>query len=268
MNLQNIPRKKEYRAAFTAQTSECKMICADYSGCELRILAELSQEPAWIDALKNNKDLHMMVYCDLHGLVYKDVVDENGKPLEKYKKARNAIKTLNFGLVYGMGPKRLADATGVSYNSAKSTMDQFFRTYPKIKNYLDKLETDAEINKYALSPLDGRKRWLWDFDWAVPKEASHARNIAKNLPFQGANASITKLALVNIREKILENNWDVDNQVMVVSTIHDEILMECKKELANIVLEMTKEQMLNAAHHYIKHVIMAVDATISDHWVK
>ena len=170
--------------------------------------------------------------------------------------------------MYGMGPKRLAETIEVSYSEARDIMDKFFAVYPKIKQYLDSLVNNAKRNSYAISPLDNRKRWLVDFDWDVPKEAAHAGNIARNMPFQGGNASITKLALIFLRNKILENDWDIDNKVRIINTIHDEILTEVHKSLADQMKQIQIEEMLRAAYEFVKNVPMAVDCTVSDHWVK
>jgi len=266
-NLQNIPADKEYRAAFTVQFPNRRMGIADYSGCELRLLAELSGEEAWLDALETGKDLHTVVCSIIQDIPYESMVDDHHVVLPKYKELRRLIKILNFALMYGAGPRKLADSMGVPLEKSKETMGTFFGKFKKIRACLNDLVTNAEERDYALSPLDGRRRYLTDFDWEIPKEAAHAANIAKNMPFQGGNASITKKAMVNMRNNFIKNN--LDSKAKLICCIHDEILTEHEDSISDDDMKNTMEkEMLDAAYHYVKKAKMAVDVKISDHWEK
>ncbi|HNW88138.1 MAG TPA: DNA polymerase [Bacteroidales bacterium] len=116
-----------------------------------------------------------------------------------------------------MGAMKLARQLGISLDEAKELLATYFRLFPAIKKLLNNLSENAKINKYAFSPIDGRRRDLSDFDWDNPKAAGHAINIAKNLPFQGGGASTTKLSLLRIRNSI--NNESI--KAKLVNVIHD-----------------------------------------------
>lgn len=174
---QNIPSTAEYRAAFRPQKPGWKMICADYSGCELRILAEISEEPAFLECLRHptQNDLHTMVASRLFDVPYEAVT----------RSMRKRGKAINFANLYGAGPGRLAEQLEITYREAKVLQDNFFKEFGEVRKLLKGLENLAFKNKYAWSPLDGRRRDLSSFDWDNPREVAHAYNIAKNLPFQG-----------------------------------------------------------------------------------
>lgn len=120
-------------------------------------------------------------------------------------------------LIYGMGPGKLADSLSISIGEAKRLMRKYFDTFPTIKDLLDKLEKEAMENKYAYSPLDGRKRIFSGIDWDHGGKVAHMKNIAKNQPFQGAGASVTKLALCRMKKAIDAHNWDAK----LILTVHD-----------------------------------------------
>jgi DNA polymerase I-like protein with 3'-5' exonuclease and polymerase domains len=204
-NLQNIPREAEYRAAFSAPDEDYKMIAADFSGQELRLLTHLSQEPNFISCLNKGKDLHSYCASILFNRNYETITKEE----------RNAAKSLNFGIIYGMGPKRLADTLKISFEAAKNLLQKYFETFPRIKLLLNEFTENALKNKYALSPLDNRRRDLSTFDFDNGREKNHALNISKNLPFQGAGASVTKRALWKVQNKLNNNN------ALLVNVIHD-----------------------------------------------
>ena len=98
---------------------------------------------------------------------------------------RTKTKSISFGIIYGIGAKKLADNLGITLEEAKDLLSRYFLTFPLIRDLIEKLASNAERLRYAISPLDGRRRDLSDFDWDNPRYAGHAMNIAKNLPFQG-----------------------------------------------------------------------------------
>jgi DNA polymerase-1 len=250
----NIPSQTEYRAAFKAQNKTEKIISADFSGQELRLLAYLSQEKNFIDAIEQGIDLHTNSASLIFGIEYGRVT----------KPQRTAAKSLTFGLIYGIGPKKLSENLEITYNQAKDLMTKYYRTFPQIKTLLDDLVKQARATQIAVSPLDGRQRDLKTFDWYDRKAVAHALNISKNLPFQGAGASVTKKALCNIQEKIQDKKLSAK----LVNVIHDEIIVESKESCAQEMAKIVEAEMIKAFNHYAPSVKMEVEAQIEDHWVK
>lgn len=116
-----------------------------------------------------------------------------------------------------MGAGKLADQLNITISEAKDLMEKYFKTFPKIKEVLDKFAEDAKKNEYAYSPLDGRRQSLKNVDWDHGGKASHAKNMAKNQPFQGAGASVMKLALCRIQAEIRKHGYDAK----MVNVVHD-----------------------------------------------
>lgn len=166
-------------------------------------------------------------------------------------------------IVYGMGPTKLAKKLGIPLSEAKILLSTYFSMFPSIKTLLDQLADDAKTRRYALSPLDGRRRDLSDFDWDNPRAAGHAINIAKNLPFQGGGASTTKQSLCRIRKVIRDKNIPAK----IVNSIHDEILVEVHKDYAVEMKKIVEEKMIESFNYYAPDVPMEVDAQVGKCWI-
>ena len=252
-NMTNIPSDERYRAAFTVQNEDYQMISADFSGQELRLLAHLSKEPNFIKALDAGIDLHTNSASLIFGIPYGDVKKEQ----------RTAAKGLTFGLIYGIGPKKLSENLDISYDDARKLMDKYYRTFPEIKSLLDRLVAQARKTHIAKSPLDNRQRDLTTFDWFNRREVSHALNITKNLPFQGAGASVTKKALCLIRTEFIKHELDAK----IVNVIHDEIVVEAHKTCAEQASKIVKDGMIDAFKFFAPDVPMEVNPALSNCWV-
>ena len=252
-NMQNIPSEAEYRAAFTAQSPDYKIIAADFSGQELRLLAHLSQEPKFLDALKRGVDLHTNSASLVFGIPYDEVK----------KKERTAAKAITFGLIYGMGPMKLSHTLDINMQEARFLINKYFHTFPYIKQAMDKLETHARLTHVALSPLDQRQSDLSSMDWEDGRQASHALNIAKNLPFQGTGASTTKLALCRIKRRLDKHEYDA----RLINVVHDEILVEAHLDCVDEVAKLVEKEMVTAFNYYAPSVPMEADAHIGDCWI-
>jgi len=252
-NMQNIPATKEYREAFTAQNADYRIISADFSGQELRLLAHLSQEPKFKAALESGKDLHTNSASLVFETAYEKVT----------KLQRQAAKAITFGLIYGMGPMKLAHTLDIDIIEAKTLIQKYFRAFPQIKITMSKLEGQARLSKIALSPLDGRQSSLAFINWNDRREVSHALNIAKNLPFQGAGASTTKLALCRIKRKIDKLKYDA----RLINVVHDEILVEVVAHEADLVAKLIETEMVKAFNFYAPSVRMEAQAHIGNYWI-
>jgi len=209
-------------------------------------------------------DIHSYSASLIYGIPYESFFDASGKIKDDMKnKYRNPAKSLTFGLIYGIGPMKLSLNLNISIQEARNLMNKYFTTFPLIKKTLEDLIKEAEKNRYALSPLDGRRRDLTTFDWDDSKQVAHAKNITKNLPFQGCGASTTKLAMCKLKKIIDEKKYDAK----IINAIHDEILIEVHKNEAEEVAKVVKESMISAFNHYAPSVPMKVEPAIAREWI-
>jgi len=259
-NLQQIPRISEevpFRQCFIPAPG-FKLVTADYSSMEMRILADLSGDEKFIKALKDGLDVHSYTASLMFGLEFsKDFKN-------KYPDKRQAAKTINFGLVYGMGPRSLAAQIGVTPEEGKEYMDRYFQLYPSIRSFLNKMAKDAVRNGWSQTPA-GRKRW---YKLPDPDDPDYKKKIgsierqAKNHPIQGTNADATKYALVFLHDRVKKEGVEGG----LTHTVHDEIVMEIRNDQAEDWSKIQCEEMCRAAELFLKKVPVAADVFIGDVW--
>ncbi len=294
-NLQNIKAGSDFRNSFIAGPGR-KMVTSDYSGCELRIIAEGSRDPVFVKTFNEGGDLHAIVASTM----FKVTVDKDNN-----KHLRKAAKGINFGLAYGMGAQGLSLITGDESKSeeenvheAEQLLEQYFKTYPSIKAYLD-ASADEGVKMGYSRTMGGRKRYYFkddkngsngngsednqkkrpifpkreefrDEDEFQEKRREYRQQVgaierkAKNTPIQGTNADMTKLALIWLREAFKREKLDIK----IVNTVHDEIVVDCAEEIAEQVLKIVEYEMKRAGEVFIKAVPVDVEATIKDYWTK
>src|SRR5262249_1159848 len=209
-----------------------KLITCDYSQAELRILAQLSEDPAFIEAFCSGGDLHTLTASQMFQI----------PPDQVEKKQRSAAKVINFGLAYGRGPAALGGQLGVSTEEAKRLIDQYFKAYAGIGRWLDKAARDAVRKGYSITML-GRKRYYRELDSSDPdynKQRASVERQGKNSPIQGSNADMTKLALIGLTEALR------DYDARVVNTVHDEIVVEARDDQAEVVCKIVEHEMVKA----------------------
>lgn len=252
-NLQQIPTDSMFRSCFIPAESY-KFVVADYSQIELRVMAELSEDPEFMKAYKEDKDLHTVTASQMYGV-----------PIDKVdKRMRRAAKDINFGLMYGRGAASLASQLEVSVDEAKRLLNSYFQTYKKVKNWIDKVGRMAIQQGYS-ETLGGRKRWYRRPD---PSDPNYNRLIAnterqgKNTPIQGTSADMTKYALCFIFERIKKEKLDA----YLILTVHDEILVEARTDQAEILKKLMIEEMVRAGNLLLKRVPVKVDAVVSNVW--
>lgn len=248
-NLQQIPATKEYRSCFTAEQGN-KLIIADYSQIELRILAEMSQDKEFIKAFESGEDLHKATASNMFGVPLSEVT----------KDMRSQAKSINFGLAYGRGASSLAEQIGSSVDKAKELINKYFSVYEGIKVWLDNAAQFAIKNGYSRT-LSNRLR-KYTFDKNNRAELASIERQGKNSPIQGTSADITKQALVLINKALL------DSPIKLINTVHDEIIIETPENLASEAAQLLEEKMIEAAKIYIKKVPIVVDVHTSDVWEK
>jgi len=265
-NLQQIPS----RTALGSKMRECfvveegyKMVGGDYSGCELRIIAEYSGDEVWLNAFRNDEDLHSKLCSLTFGIDIADVKKPSVfKPDLKY---RDIQKTINFGLAYGMSEYKLADTIEIPVPQAKAIIDKFFKVVPKVKQFLDLLGRTGVTNGMIKTPPPYRRiRFFDDYKSEDKKIIGSIDRASRNSPIQGGNADLTKLALVMLYRFIHTNNLPV----RLVHTVHDEIQCKVKEEYAEEWIIHMNRIMEDAGKIIIKTIPMKVDCKISDSWSK
>jgi DNA polymerase I-like protein with 3'-5' exonuclease and polymerase domains len=249
-NVQQIPNEDEFRGCFVAEEGYT-LVIADYSQIELRILAEVSEDPGFVSAFQSGDDLHSVTAATMFG-VEKDEVT---------KDQRTAAKRINFGLAYGRGARSLSAQLGTDEERARTLINEYFATYEKVQHYLQSTASRA-LKEGTLRTLSGRVRKFGDVSSLDRERKSALRREAMNFPIQGSSADIAKLALIYIR-RALE-----DLDARLINTIHDEFVVECREEIAEEVSERVREAMIRAGSVLLKKVPSEVEATISPEWRK
>lgn len=253
-NLQQMPHTKEFRQCFRPLDPNRVFVIADYSGIELRILAQISQDPVMIDAFNNNRDLHSITAIAAFNL---PCSEKEVKTL--YPEQRGHAKGLNFGVVYGIGANKYADNVGISPAEAKKAIRGFYDTYKGVEKYLYAIE-DFGIKNRHVKTLAGRKLQLY-FDPTSEKEIGMAKRNARNYPIQGTSADILKLALGLLYPRLMPFK-----NAYVVNIVHDEIIIECDRKDGDAIKEILSESMLEAAYKYLPDIYVEAEANISEDW--
>jgi len=251
-NFQNIPIRteegREIRKAFRAEKKGWRIVSCDYSQIELRILAHLSKDPSLIDGFQKGEDIHSRTASDIFGVKIDDVLPE----------MRRSAKIVNFGLIYGAGPFRMSQELGVPRNEAQAIIDAYFTQYAGIKNYIESTLDYARENKYVETML-GRRRPVWDIDSNNHMHREAAKRMAINMPIQGTNAEMIKLAMIAIHHKLKEKKME---SKMVIQ-IHDELMFEAPKAEVDDLIGMVVEEMVNAL---LLDIPIVVDSGVGDSW--
>lgn len=252
-NLQNIPirtlRGQQIRGAFVANPGN-KLIAADYSQIELRLIAAISEEENMIKAFQDGEDIHASTASKLFNI-----------PLEEVTKTqRSQAKTVNFGILYGQGAFALAEQTGLSRKEAKEMIESYYETYPKLKKYMANQVIKAQEMGYVETILN-RKRHLKDINSANFVVKAHAERNAVNAPIQGSAADVIKLAMIKIDEKFTEKNL----KTKMLLQVHDELVFEAPEEEVELVSELIKNEMESA---YTTTVPLLVEVGVGNNWLE
>ena len=250
-NLQNIPMKtemgKKIRKAFIPAEG-MRFADADYSQIELRILAHMSGDKELIEAYRENKDIHRITASKVFRTPFEEVT-----PLQR----RNA-KAVNFGIVYGISSFGLSQGLSISRKEAADYIEAYFKTYPGIKAFLDKLVKDARENGYAVT-MYGRRRPVPELKSSNFMQRSFGERVAMNSPIQGSAADIIKIAMIRVWEALLKENM----KSRLILQIHDELLVESAPEEEDAVMELLAREMAGAAD---MSVALETDVHSGDDW--
>jgi DNA polymerase-1 len=247
-NIQQIPHEDEFRRCFVAEEGRV-LVIADYSQIELRILAEVSEDPAFVTAFQRGDDLHRLTAATMYGVPMEEVTKEQ----------RSDAKRINFGLMYGRGARSLSAQLGTDEERGRKLIDEYFANYPKVQRFLQRTANRAMQDR-TLRTLAGRVRKFGNDPVADDRGAM--RREAMNFPIQGAAGDIAKLALVYVREEL----QGLDARL--INSIHDEFVIECVEDQAEEVSEKTRTAMVRAGEDILEKVPVEVEATISREWRK
>lgn len=238
-NLQNIPVRtelgREMRKMFVAG-EDSVLVDADYSQIELRVLAHLSKDEHMIDAFKNGFDIHASTAAKIFGVPQEEVKPE----------MRSAAKAINFGLVYGMGEYSLSQDLGISVKEAKAYMNEYLGSYPNVEKFMHDAVENAKKEGYAIT-MFGRRRELPELSSSNFQMRSFGERAAMNAPVQGTAADIIKLAMVAVWKRLKKEKL----QSKLILQVHDELIVEAKKNELDKVLLIVREEMENATHLFV-----------------
>ena len=219
-NLQNIPVRSEagraIREGFIASPGY-KLVGIDYSQIELRLLAHYSKDPALLEAFRENKDIHLQTAIKIFG---------EEQAVEK----RNIAKSINFGLLYGMGSRKLGEQLGIPAKEAKTYIDSYFASFATVKEFMKSIQENAMENGYVKT-LAGRKR-RFDFENATGMMKATYDRESVNTVFQGSASDLIKLAMIKIDMK-----YKNSDDVKMLLQIHDELIFEVKEDMIDLITE-------------------------------
>ncbi len=250
-NLQNIPTRmplgREIRKVFIPEEGSV-FVDADYSQIELRVLAHMSGDAALIAAYQADEDIHAITASQVFDVPL-DQVDST---------LRRKAKAVNFGIVYGISSFGLGQDLDISRKEAEGYIEKYFATYGKVKEFLDRTVEDAKKNGYTVT-MFGRRRPIPELASSNFMTRSFGERAAMNAPVQGTAADIIKIAMVRVNRRLKEEHL----QSKLVLQIHDELIIETKKEEVEIVQKLLVEEMMHAAE---LSVPLLVDANVGNSW--
>ena len=277
-NMQQIPADNRFRNCFIAPDG-WSFVSADYSSQELNVIAFGSKDPVWLEALEEGQDLHSTCAELVYGDEWTNAAEDNCLyninkfkcKCKKHQKLRTNVKTINFGLAYGMGPNKLADTLNISVDGAKELIEKYFKAFPAIKGFLDKLGNYGKKYGYIKTfPPYNRKRWftnwyprIWD-NKSASMQLGTIERASKNTPIQGASADMTKRALVLMRTYIQSRNMPVK----LVMTVHDQIDTICHNEYLNEWTRDMQAIMEEAALEIVTNGLLKAEVTVDKCWTK
>ncbi len=250
-NLQNIPVRtpegRRVREAFIARNG-CKIISADYSQIELRIMAHLSQDKGLIRSFNRGEDVHRATAAEVFGKTPEAVTDND----------RRMAKVINFGLIYGMSAFGLAKNLGIDRTSAKRYMEEYFARYPGVADYMERIREEAKKNGFVKTAF-GRKLWLPELKSSSAALRAATERAAINAPVQGTAADVIKKAMIAVDAWLSEKNL----QSRIVLQVHDELVLEVPESEVDLVKQALPKLMADVVHF---EVPLLTGIGVADNW--
>jgi len=253
-NLQNIPirteRGRQIRKAFIARDENYTLLSADYSQIELRIIAALSGEENMIKAFQNHEDIHKSTASKVFNVPLDEVTREQ----------RSHAKTVNFGIIYGVSAFGLSNQTSLSRSESAALIEAYYKTYPRLKSYIQEQIEFARENGYVQTIL-GRRRYLKDIHSQNAIVRGGAERNAVNAPIQGSAADVIKIAMINIHKKLESENW----KSKMLLQVHDELVFDVHNSELEKIQPMIKHEMENA---FTMAVPLEVELGMGNDWLE
>jgi len=249
-NIQQVPHAVEYRRCFSGYPEGRRLVIADYSQIELRILAEFSGDQGFIEAFNSGADLHRVTASQVFNASLDQVTKEQ----------RDFAKRLNFGVVYGIGAQRFALMTGLSQSEAENVLRKYFATYRQLDTYLREAANRAVNDRQARTASGRLVRFRYDEN--DRQQISMTQRNGKNTPIQGTSADILKRALKLLKDELKESSSQI------VNIVHDEVVVESDASEAEEIAAKVERVMCAAGEEYLKTVPVKVETEIADEWVK
>ncbi|MCK5410753.1 MAG: DNA polymerase I [Gemmatimonadetes bacterium] len=251
-NLQNIPIRSEIgrriRKGFVPEEGWL-FVGADYSQIELRVLAHLSGDPAFVEAFREGRDIHRETAARIFG-----VASEAVSPA-----MRDQAKTINFATIYGQGPVALAAQLGIGRAEARTFIDQYFERFGGVRDFLEKMKERARAQGYV-ETLIGRRRYIPEIRSRNPGMRGYGERTATNSPIQGTAADLIKIAMIRLHDRLAV---EYKGRVRMLLQVHDELLFEVREGLTDEVAKVVREEMEGAAD---LDVPLEVDLGVGDSW--
>jgi len=252
-NLQNIPIRtevgREIRRAFVPRDG-WQLMAADYAQIELRILASMSGDEAMQETFREGGDIHTDAAARVYDLDPEEVTSDQ----------RRKAKEVNYGIPYGISPWGLAQRLRMPVDEAQALIKQYRKSYPGVSQLLNELVEQAQENGYAQTLL-GRRRYLPDIDHSNSNRRSAAERVAVNMPIQGTQADMIKIAMNRIHERLAEGGWEAD----MLLQVHDELVFEAPPHEVDDLQSMAESEMRDALP--LDDVPVIVDIGVGDHWL-
>ncbi|MDP3358614.1 MAG: DNA polymerase I [Lutibacter sp.] len=253
-NLQNIPmrteRGRQVRKAFVARNANYTLLAADYSQIELRIIAALSEDEGMIESFRNLEDIHAATAAKIFGVPLNEVT----------RTQRGEAKAVNFGIIYGQGAFTLAEQLNKSRSEAKELIDNYYKTFPKLKEYIANQVAFAREEGYVETIL-GRRRYLKNINSQNAIVRSGDERNAVNAPIQGSAADIIKIAMINIHKMLKQGNY----KSKMLLQVHDELVFDVYKEELSTLKPKIKHEM---EHAYTLAVPLIVELGEGENWLE
>ena len=254
-NLQNIPIRtaegRKVREAFIPRDSDHVLLSADYSQIELRLIAEISGDAAMLEAFQQKLDIHTATAARVYGVPLEEVTSDQ----------RRAAKTVNFSIIYGAGASNLSQQLGIKRTEAKELIDNYFREYAGLRDYMTNIVETARKNGYVETLL-GRRRYLRDIDSRNGMMRATSERIAVNTPIQGTAADLIKVAMVHIREALMAGGF----KSKMILQVHDELVFDVAKDELERIKPLIFDKMTNALPNL--KVPILVEMGVGNNWLE
>ena len=238
------------RKAFVPRSKEFVLLSADYSQIELRIIAELSGDPGMLEAFRSGEDIHAATAAKVYGVALTEVTGD----------MRRNAKMVNFGIIYGISAFGLAERLNISRTEAKEIIENYFRQYPRVREYMDESIAKARSKGYVETVM-GRRRYLRDINSANQTVRGFAERNAINAPIQGSAADIIKIAMIHIAQWLAGEGL----KTKMILQVHDELVFDTHKDEVERVKSKVTELMRNAIQ---LDVPMEVEAGVGENWLE